>query len=63
MPVSPELCMEEMQVEIHLEKYRGSSNEGVIIDKENDVRSFKILYDDCKTSEPGSSSSSSSDSD
>ena len=55
--------MEEMHVEIHLEKYRGSSNEGVIIDKENDVRSFKILYDECKTSNPSSSSSSSSDSD
>jgi len=63
LPVSPELCMEEMHVEIHLEKYRGSSNEGVIIDKENDVRSFKILYDECKTSNSSSSSSSSSDSD
>jgi len=51
LPISPELCMEEMDIEIHLEKYRGSSNEGVIIDNENDIRSFKIVYDECKTSD------------
>ena len=55
--------MEEMDIEIHLEKYRGSSNEGVIIDNENDIRSFKIVYDECKTSNPASSSSSSSETD
>ena len=53
--------MEEMHVEIHLEKYRGSSNEGIIIDQDNDVRSFKIMYDECKTPDDDTSDSSNSD--